>query len=902
MIENRRVIGLFITKLNNRTHADFVNRMHYIARENNFGLAVFNSAEDFYKKDAYSDSAKNIYENINFRIIDAVIIPTDHFYDKEIVLNIVNQAKKHNIPVVVTDMEIDGCYSIVKDYEESYKTIIRHVIKDHGVTDTFFMAGIKGDGISEHRIKCYKDVLEENGLEFSEDRVGYGEYWHYPTHVVVNKLIENGKKPPRAVICANDFMAIAVCEKLADEGYKIPEDVIVTGFDGVPDADYFNPRLTTCREDIEQLVKLSVELVHKALDENLPCGVFKENYIPSIACSCGCSGTADSSNHDASYIFHVMQEMENHENFMYTHLNKMIESYDMKQLIEIMSKCILPNSYLCLKSDFAVSAELLPSDMGVEIIDGYAVIPAKDNRSKRIGDIAVLSNAGIMPDARSWAYDNSAYILSPIYADNEIYGCYASKAYELFTCAHQINRINRIINIAVNSAASHSKQLLMEQSIERASMINSLTELPNLKGAAKWFDDFASKPENHKKMLAVSVYNLPKYRYIYENYGIKDIEEAITVVANNLRTANPEKCLLAHIADDEFIIVNYIDVEAGENVSDVINNATSSFFGNMGQFNDANVKEYYVETNCGCTVANPGWDETLANLIRFARGEMYMNRIKNGIGDAVKSNRSEKENYDAFNVLVEKNLFSYHFQPIVNAKNGEIYGYEALMRTDSSIGMNPLEVLETAGAYKRLYDIEKATMFNVMERFSSNFDKFGNHKVFINSIPGYFLNESDNKLLSERYSDYIEYCVFEITELNSISDDELKNIRYVGGGSENQIAIDDYGTGHSNIVNLLRYAPQIVKIDRFLITDIHRDVNKQMFVKSTIEFARLNGIKVLAEGVETSDEMRTVIDFGVDYIQGYYTGRPAPEPVAEINEEIKAEILNANPLFVNQHN
>ena len=95
----------------------------------------------------------------------------------------------------------------------------------------------------------------------------------------------------------------------------------------------------------------------------------------------------------------------------------------------------------------------------------------------------------------------------------------------------------------------------------------------------------------------------------------------------------------------------------------------------------------------------------------------------------------------------------------------------------------------------------------------------------------------------------------------------------------------------------MRYAPQLIKIDRFLITDIHKDVNKQMFVRTTVEFAKMNNIKVLAEGVETSNEMRMVIDFGVDYIQGYYTGKPSTEIIPEIAKDIRKEIIEANPLF-----
>ena len=105
------------------------------------------------------------------------------------------------------------------------------------------------------------------------------------------------------------------------------------------------------------------------------------------------------------------------------------------------------------------------------------------------------------------------------------------------------------------------------------------------------------------------------------------------------------------------------------------------------------------------------------------------------------------------------------------------------------------------------------------------------------------------------------------------------------------IAIDDYGTGHSNIVNLLRYSPQIIKIDRFLITAIQSDTNKQLFFRSTVEFAHMNNMKVLAEGVETSDELECVINLGADLIQGFFTGRPAPEPAAGLAEDIRALIL-----------
>lgn len=123
------------------------------------------------------------------------------------------------------------------------------------------------------------------------------------------------------------------------------------------------------------------------------------------------------------------------------------------------------------------------------------------------------------------------------------------------------------------------------------------------------------------------------------------------------------------------------------------------------------------------------------------------------------------------------------------------------------------------------------------------------------------------------------------------SDEEIEAMKTMGSNELRiPLAIDDYGSGCSNIVNLLKYAPQIIKVDRYLITDIDKDANKQMFMKGTLEFASANQIKVLAEGVETGEEFKTVVSLGVDYVQGFYTGRPAALPMEDIPDFVVSDI------------
>jgi len=107
-------------------------------------------------------------------------------------------------------------------------------------------------------------------------------------------------------------------------------------------------------------------------------------------------------------------------------------------------------------------------------------------------------------------------------------------------------------------------------------------------------------------------------------------------------------------------------------------------------------------------------------------------------------------------------------------------------------------------------------------------------------------------------------------------------------------AIDDYGSGYSNTAAVLSLQPDILKIDRTLISDIDSNVKKQQFLTGIIEFANLNGIKVLAEGVETYDEMSVTIRRGANFIQGYYTARPQKELIPEIPDAISDQVRMLN--------
>lgn len=891
MINGYKIIGVCITKINDESCTEFTEHLSLEAIANGYRVFVYNSFRDFYHRDEYDKGAKSIYHAINFDILDALVIDCRSFYDKKIIDDLITRAKMRGLPVVVLNEQRDDCFCIVNDYSETYKSLIRHVVRDHGVRKVNFLAGVKGEPNSERRLACYKEVLEEFDIPFEESRVGYGDYWNVPVYRVIDEWV---KSPlPEAIICVNDSSAIDACERLALYGYKTPDDLLITGFDGLQSANFHTPQLSTCHKDNPSFAKSCMELIKMGAEEKRGPVTVSKKYTVVLSESCGCPLDSDRSfRAQAAHLYNQVIDMSRHETALYSWADRIMENTDLISIGEDLHDNILPSSAVCLNSNFLSSIRKGErTNPDAPFTGNMITIASKDEEYKStIQEVFPLSD--MYPHIEKHISEKVMFIFQSIYVADKVCGYYAIKLSNITSEAHKLHRLCRVINIAFGTLVSRIEQSHTISRIEDMQYRDPFTELLNLKGLVQRVKEIF--PMATTKRMAVSVYNIRQYKYIYENFGIGEIEEAVAMVSESLQLANPSNAIIARIADDEFVVINLEDPDV--NMSEIIVNAVAIFFSNNENYNSNQSKDYYVEVNCGCTVAEPGWTAEIETFIKVASSEMYLNRLKYADSPVLKENRQEtKDSYKLFELLIERNLFLYHFQPIINARTGDVYAYEALMRTPPEIGMNPGEILSIAASYKRLYDIERATLYNVLSFIDEHRDKFDGKKVFINTIPGHFLSEEDYDYISSRYHHVLKNCVIEVTEQGEITDDELNRIKNLGGnGSGCQLAIDDYGAGTSNIVNLLRYNPQIIKIDHFLIREIQNDLNKQMFVKNVIDFAQMNDIKTVAEGVETREELNAVISYGVDLIQGFYTARPAAEPLQELPDYILSDIAEAN--------
>jgi len=221
------------------------------------------------------------------------------------------------------------------------------------------------------------------------------------------------------------------------------------------------------------------------------------------------------------------------------------------------------------------------------------------------------------------------------------------------------------------------------------------------------------------------------------------------------------------------------------------------------------------------------------------------------------------------------------FQPIIESRSGEVFGFEALARIPGSTCFNNIaDLFPFAEKIGQLYPIETLCRRQAITSYPSIAQ--GNERLFLNINPiilidPEFASGHTRKLLSEQGLNPTD-VVLEITERSAIEDfstfrDALEHYRSQGY----LIALDDVGAGYSSLQSVAELHPDFLKVDRSLIQGVNADPIKWALLETFVTFSKRIGCRIIAEGVETAEELRTVIQLGVDYIQGYFIGKPSFE-------------------------
>ena len=262
-MERRKCIGVFLGQPNLPFQAELLKHIRDNAFAVGSNVAVFSAMIYTGGYPNFQDGESQNVALANFDTMDAVIVLPDTLQasatDGQEVMDYIRA--NFNGPKVALDIEAEGYKQFFCDDTDSVDYVVSHLIEVHNCTDIAFMTGVEGHPHSIGRLNGYYQALKKHNIPVDESRVFYGDFWYNEGERVVETLCNSEKGLPQAIACANDAMAVSVYKALEARGYRIPEDILLTGFDHAGNASSGDYPITSAMRNIGEIAEKAMDYI-----------------------------------------------------------------------------------------------------------------------------------------------------------------------------------------------------------------------------------------------------------------------------------------------------------------------------------------------------------------------------------------------------------------------------------------------------------------------------------------------------------------------------------------------------------------------------------------------------------------------------------------------------------------
>ena len=575
-----------------------------------FGIKViyFASFSDSYSGRNY-DQYKNydLGDNVSFDIPDLNdfdgVIKISTYFSPTVKQHLEGILSKAAIPVINVGILDPNYRTIICDDKLSFENIVDHVIECHGCRDIYHLAGFPEKPFVQIRLQAYKDSLIRHGIEYDEKKVFFGNLWRDCGDDALDYILEdcrkNGKKYPDAVVCANDYSAVGLTIACRNRGIKIPEDMIITGFDGVDDAVNGYPTITTSRQPFynsgyEAVKTLSEMFEGKEFPENIliPAEFLKNQ-------SCGCKQLTADNVLDIRDVY--LKRLRNTTDIAQSTTNLMLsvaEAESLTEFFDAVKRNAKWNSgfkdmLLCLAPGWdqkrIVGEDYSTTDEDMTVVTGYIGdedVPVQTFRKKNILPPQLLKDP------------NPYYIFTIHHLQYYMGYLIVSSDIDLHEQEMQQSWLVDLGMIFENRRIQRD----LQSSVNRLEYLYSrdmLTGLYNRHGVQKFFGDFFRECSRNKTGLAIIIVDMDGLKQINDNYGHHEGDYAIKAIASALTAASGDDEVCTRSGGDEFVILakNYDPLRANDYIRNVRDYISAKAKGEN--------KRYDIGISAGVYIADP---------------------------------------------------------------------------------------------------------------------------------------------------------------------------------------------------------------------------------------------------------------------------------------------------------
>ena len=627
-------IAVMISGIDEEYQSTVLSGIQDCARENGADVVHFVAFGGLMNNAAHDTGENNIYDLCHFEDFDGVILLTNTIPDTTVTAGIVKRLQACSVPVTSVDCDLDAKFSHVGiDNVRAMQAVVRHVVYDHGVRSIGYISGPANNPESILRLNAFEAVLREAGIPLTEDMVYYGSFRSCDGADGAAYFCKRPAGVPKAIICANDAMALATILELEAHGLRVPEDVLVTGFDNTQAARNFEPAVTSVKRPLYESGCIAVEKLLGLRPEEPRSIILDTEFVRRKSCGCAEPLTMEELLEDSRKIrksgyrtldyYQVNVPMVNRMSCALAEAQTFGEAMEALQEFVRRSDCI--RFYLCLNTNWnEVQREADPSGQRIKLLDtcithGYTEemsVPLAyvDGAFRTLPD---FPSRQMLPSLEDGHTQPLLYFLMPLHFRDRGFG------YCIF-----VNDGPRtenpllhswVMNIGNCLESVRKKEYLDKamQELDQLYVMDPLCRINNRNGFNKYAADIFDESRRLHRQVMMMFIDMDGLKMINDTYSHKEGDSALRQLAKAIRMSCRHGEVYARFGGDEFIVF------AGESNEEQAQVLAGQIQKRIDEYNLTSGKPYPLMASIGWHITEVDEESQLYPLITAADMKMY---------------------------------------------------------------------------------------------------------------------------------------------------------------------------------------------------------------------------------------------------------------------------------------
>lgn len=625
-MKKRKLIGVIISEVEGIYQNKLLKGIIKECYALNYDVAIFSTFIKNSGLPEYKVGEKNIYNLMNFGHFDGIIVAGITLAIDNLPRDIERLLKeKCRCPVLYIDEDSKHYPSIYTNDRDPSELITDHLIEVHNCRDIFCLAADPHSISTINRVEGYKNSLRKHQITVDDNKISYeGDFFYTGGEELARKIVCGEIPKPEAVVCISDHMAIGLVNELVKYGIRVPEDIIVTGYDAIDEAATSFTSITTYAPSVMQTgVEAVCELTRLMTDTKPEADITYTGSL-EIGHSCGCK---DIDYLRRSGIVNLKNKLENYK--------LILDSYMSESLTAASSfdECIrkfcyylyliqdYSDYYLCLCDNWDGSAENYILSAENDLVTGYTdqmTIALATENTVFVDNNYKFDTKDMIPDLWVDREKPKAYYFTPVHFNESCIG-YSVLTYGEKIKAFDITYRNWSRNImnALEFNRTHKKLYL-------TSFRDVLTGAYNRNGLRENLPTLINDVISQKYKLLVLMADLDNLKEVNDNFGHKEGDSIIRVVANALLSSCKGTDICARIGGDEFLVVGIDDGQ-----KDAVNYLIEEVNEYIQNYNTTSKKPYDIKISMGAFSEHIDRDTKIQDMIDKADQIMYVNKAMN---------------------------------------------------------------------------------------------------------------------------------------------------------------------------------------------------------------------------------------------------------------------------------